>query len=404
MIASDAGAASARIVVADLRIAVHASPRDIASDGRALEQALPVSVYQSFDWIDCWVEAATGPQRIRPAIVCIRREERLVAILPLGIERIGPFRVARFLGGEHANIRMGLFDTAFAAALGPATAEDLLRRVARAIGDIDLYDLDAQPVEWAGVANPLAALAGAGPARCDVSIMRLEPDFATVLKAHRGAKKAKKHRWQANTLEPVGGFQLRRAASADEALAILDTYLAQKAVWFRNQGIPDSFAEPGVADFFRGLVQRRWSGDNTSLIELDTLEFDGGIRAILGSGTRSGRLSGYFMSVSDDEWRRVSPGELMLHEVIAASCARGLTALDLGRGDERYKASWLDVVEPHVRAILPVSTLGHAAAALLRLKDQAERRIRDNPKLWKLAKTIRRWRGKAEKPAPADTD
>ena len=99
MNASDAGAASARIVVAELRIAVHASPRDIASDWRALEQALPVSVYQSFDWIDCWVEAATVPQRIRPTIVSIRREERLVAILPLGIEQIGPLRVARFLGG-----------------------------------------------------------------------------------------------------------------------------------------------------------------------------------------------------------------------------------------------------------------------------------------------------------------
>ncbi|WEK49120.1 MAG: GNAT family N-acetyltransferase [Candidatus Kaistia colombiensis] len=400
---SDAPAQATRIIPGDLKIAVHASARDIADDWKELERNLPVSVYQSFDWIDCWIEAATGPQRTRPAIVSVRHLGRLVAILPLGVERHGPLRVARFLGGEHANIRMGLFDPAVSASLDAATTQELLKRVAKAIRDVDLFDFDALPVEWVGEPNPLATHLPTSPARCDVGTMRLDPDFAAVLKAHRGAKKAKKRRWQANTLEPVGGFRLRRAGSATEALAILDAYLAQKAAWFRSQGIADSFAEPGVADFFRTLVKRRWAGGDSALIELDALELDGGIRAILGSGTQSGRLSGYFMSVSDDDWRRVSPGELMLYEVIAASCARGLTALDLGRGDERYKASWLDVNEPHVRAIIPVTPMGHAAAALLRLADRTERAIRDNPRLWKLAKTIRRWRGQNEKPA-AETE
>lgn len=401
---SDAQAPTRQIAVTGLDISVHASPRAIAGLWRALEQALPVSVYQSFDWIDCWVEAATGPQRIRPAIVAIRDPERLVAILPLGIERLGPLRIGRFLGGEHANIRMGLLDPAFAAALDSASTPALMKRIAKAIGGIDLFDLDAQPRAWAGAANPLAVHTDAAPARCDVGMMQLGPDFAAVLKAHRGAKKSKKRRWQANTLEPVGGFQLRRAASEAEALAILDSYFAQKAAWFRAQGIADSFAEPGVAEFFRELVRRRWSGNESSVMELDALEIDGGIRAILGSGTQSGRLSGYFMPVSDDDWRRVSPGELMLYEVIAASCERGLTALDLGRGDERYKASWLDVAEPHMRAIIPVTPAGRAAATALRLVDRTERAIRDNPKLWKLAKTVRRWRGQAEKPGAAEAD
>ncbi|MCX5520260.1 GNAT family N-acetyltransferase [Kaistia defluvii] len=400
---ADAQAPASSIAVADLDIAVHASPREIAGDWRALEHALPVSVYQSFDWIDCWIETATAPQRIRPVIVSIRHGTRLVAVLPLGIERVGPLRVARFLGGDHANIRMGLFDPDFAAALDGRSTPDLLRAVAGRIRSIDLFDLDAQPIAWAGIPNPLAVHTHATQARCDVGMMRLETDFASVLKAHRGAKKGKKHRWQANTLEPVGGFTLRRAGSQAEALAILDSYFAQKAAWFRSQGIADSFAEPGVADFFRALVRRRWSGGESALIELDALEFDGGIRAILGSGTQSGRLSGYFMSVSDDDWRRVSPGELMLYEVIAASCARGLQALDLGRGDERYKASWLDINEPHVRAIIPVTPAGRAAAALLRLADRTERAVRGNPRLWKLAKTIRRWRGRDEK-TPADAE
>src|SRR5690606_30333110 len=184
-------------------------------------------------WIDCWIAAATGPQKIRPAIVSVRYEDSaLAAILPLGVERVGPLRVARFFGGEHANIRMGLFDPDFAAWLNPARAEALLGRVAKAIGGVDLFDLDAQPVQWNGEVNPLAGLRMATQARCDVGMMKLAPDFATVLAAHRGAKKSKKRRWQANTLAPVGGSRLLRAGSEGEALAILETYLAQKAEWF----------------------------------------------------------------------------------------------------------------------------------------------------------------------------
>ncbi|WP_084639735.1 GNAT family N-acetyltransferase [Kaistia adipata] len=388
-----------------LQLEVSASAATLETDWRRLEKCAAASVYQSFDWIDCWVARATGPQKIRPAIVSVRYADgTLVAILPLGVERLGPFRIARFLGGEHANIRMGLLDPEFAAWLTPARTTALLDRVGKAIGHVDLFDLDAQPVRFHGEINPLAAVPMASQARCDVGMMRLAPDFSTVLAAHRGAKKSKKRRWQANTLAPVGGSRLIRAGAQAEAEAILEAYFAQKAEWFRGNGIADSFAEPGVADFFRALVARRWTGTGSTVLDLDAVEIDGKVRAILGSGTHAGRLSGYFMSVANDEWRRVSPGELMLFEVISASCERGLTSLDLGRGDERYKASWLDEIEPHVRAIIPVTLMGTLAAALFRASDRIERAARDNPKLWQALKRLRRWRRRAENGPPADAD
>lgn len=391
--------------ISELQLAVSASPAALEAEWRQLEGRSAASVYQSFDWIDCWVATATGPQQIRPAIVSVRYADGvLAAILPLGVERVGLFRIARFLGGEHANIRMGLFDPEFAAWLTPARAAVLLDRIGKVMGGVDLFDLDAQPVRFDAVINPLAALPMVSQARCDVGMMRLAPDFSTVLAAHRGAKKSKKRRWQANTLAPVGGSRLIRAESPAESEAILEAYFAQKAEWFRENGIADSFAEPGVADFFRALVTRRWTGTGSTVLDLDAVQIDGKVRAILGSGTHAGRLSGYFMSVANDEWRRVSPGELMLFEVISASCERGLTSLDLGRGDERYKASWLDEIEPHVRVIVPVTLMGTLAAALFRTSDRLERMARDNPKLWQTLKRLRRWRGRAESGQPADAD
>lgn len=384
-----------------LTIETSAGATSLEPEWRALESSAPISVYQSFDWIDAWLGTAAKAQGIRPAIVTLRRGRDLLGILPLGIERVGPFRVARFLGGEHSNIRMPLLAPDLAAALTPEATDRLLRRIGAAIGGVDLLDLDATPVEWRGQANPIAAHADAGPARCGVTSMTLSADFQAILKAHRGAKKTKKHRWQINALAPVGGFAFRRAETEAEARTILESYLEQKATWFRTHGIANSFAAPGVADFFRELVRRRFAGAS-AVIELDALEIDGGIRAILGSGTAQGRLSGYFLSVSEDEWLRISPGELLLYEAISASAARGLSALDLGRGEERYKMSWLDIDEPHRRLLFPVTLPGRLAAALLRFADFTERSIRDNPRLWQFAKRLRRLRGSAATPQAED--
>ncbi|MCX5493643.1 GNAT family N-acetyltransferase [Kaistia dalseonensis] len=385
-----------------IEIGVHERMGAIEAEWRRAATLWPISVYQNFDWVDCWVSTATGPQRIRPALVTLRIAGRLAAILPLGIERVGPLRIARFLGGEHANIRMPLFDPALFARLDAEGSDRLLGRIARAIKGIDLIDLDAMPVMWDGRPVPLAAHPVARPARTDVGAMALGPDFKAVLAAHHGARKAKKHRWQVNALAPVGGYMVRRAADADEALALLDAYFAQKAAWFRAQGIADSFAEPGVAAFFRALVARRWR-TGAPIIELDAVIVDGAVQAILGSGTEHGRLSGYFLSVANTEWRRISPGELLIHDVVAASCTRGLAILDLGRGDERYKTSWLDQREPHVRVLIGVTWRGRLAVALFGQAGRVERALRGNPRLWGLAKSLRRrLGGRRTEPAGAD--
>lgn len=380
-----------------LTVDVLTSAASIEAEWRALESMLAVAVYQSFDWIDSWLDTAAPAQGVRPAIVALRRSGVLVGVLPLGIERLGPFRVARLLGGEHSNIRMPLLLPSFADTLDNDATIHLLVEIGRKIRGVDLLDLDAMPLEWRGRRNPLAAHADARPARCGVPSMTLSGDFQAVLRAHRGAKKTKKHRWQVNTLAEVGGFRLRRAETEPEAHEMLSAYLAQKAVWFRQQGIADAFAAPGIAAFFRELIRRRFAGQS-GLIELDALEFDGEIRAILGSGTAHHRLSGYFLSVSDDAWKRVSPGELLLYETVSSSSARGIEALDLGRGEERYKMSWLDIPEPHRRLLVPVTAAGRMAAGLLRLADFAERSVRENQHLWHLAKRVRRLRNSAETP------
>lgn len=405
MARSDAPAVAAFVpAVADrferLVVGVHSDIAPLEAEWRALASEKGVSVYQSFDWVAAWLEAAAPAQAIRPAIVAVRAEGRLVMIWPLGVERVGPVRIARPLGGEHANIRMPIVAPDWRCEAGDAAVDRLLRRIAASIRGVDLFDFDALPLDHEAAPLFLARHSAALPARCNVGTIRLAGDFAAVLAEHRGAKKTKKHRWQKNALAPVGGYQLRRASSREEADAMLDAFLAEKAAWFRRNGLDDSFAAPGIVAFFRALIARRWDEGREGVIDIDAIEFAGGIHAILGSGTANGRQSGYFLATTDDEWRRISPGELLIHDVIEAACARGTTLFDLGRGDERYKSSWLDRTETHVRLIRPVTLIGHAAALAIALRDRAEKKIRDDERLWSLVGKFRRSRGAARTTQP----
>ncbi len=373
-----------------LSIDVHREIAPIEREWRALFASSGTTVYQSFDWIAAWIETVVPAQNIRPAIVTLREGPDLAMILPLGIERSGGVRIARHLGGEHANIRMPLTAARWQGAADGAATDRLLRRIAAAIGGVDLFDFDALPAGADGTPRMLAQHKAARPARLHVGTLRLGPDFDRLFAGQRRARKAKKYRWQNNALAPIGGYTLRRAASQAEAEAMFATFRAEKSAWFRRMGIADSFAAPGIEAFFRALIARRFAGGDTTVIDIDAIEFGGAIHALLGSGLANGRQSGYFLAVTDDEWRRISPGELLIHDAVAGACARGTEVLDLGRGDERYKASWLDRTEAHVRLLRPVTLAGYAAAGALHIADTLARRIRHDERLWRLVKRLRR--------------
>lgn len=383
-----------------LTVSVLRDPAAIEPEWRAMAVRAGASVYQQFGWTAAWAGSMAREQAIEPVILAIRVDGHLALILPLGVERAGVLRIARYPGGEHANIRMPLMEPDCAAALSDpvALAEALRHALTTAPITVDLIDLDALPLQWNGADVPLAHHPDAKPARLPLGRLELAVDLATTLGPERRGRKAKKHRSQVNALAPVGGYRFRRAESEAEAMALFAQFRAEKAAWFARMGIDDSFAEPGVHDFFHALIARRWQ-QGEALLDLYAVEFDGSVRAIFGGGEAGGRLSGYFLSVSDDAWRRITPGELLLHDLVAHACAAGLKAFDLGRGDDRYKWSWLQTAEPQVRLILPVTLRGRAGLAMIRIADRLEQTIRSNERLFRLAKAVRRRIRGQESPA-----
>jgi CelD/BcsL family acetyltransferase involved in cellulose biosynthesis len=134
----------------------------------------------------------------------------------------------------------------------------------------------------------------------------------------------------------------------------------------------------------RGLSEGR------AAIELHALCVGGRIVATYGALRHGAGLHAMFNSFdSDAQIARCSPGDLLLHRMLADAHSRGITGFDLGIGEARYKASVCDTIVPLFDSIIPVTPLGRIGGALAALRLTVKRRVKRSPRIWSLIQKSR---------------
>lgn len=369
----------------DLVVTVHSDPAAIEQIWRALEARAAIAVYQRYDWVLPWCRHAAPSLGVEPLIVLGSRRGRPAFILPLGRRRCRTGREVSWLGCSHVNIAMGLFDPDFASALDADFVRGMFDRVAAAVAPVDFFTLHNQPAEWLGIANPLRQLDG-----CMADQPVIAIPLATTFDAMLNQRKRKKHRWQVNTLASVGGYRFFRAETRDEALRILEIFLAQKEEHFARMGVDNVFADPGTVACYRSMIVESFK-QREPIIQLYALEIAGEIRATFAAGVHQDREHGFFSGISFDDYQRVSPGDLLLYNLIKEACESGRRTLDLGVGEERYKSAWSPVSEEQFRTLLPVTLKGRLSVFMLRQMHRLKLRIRSDDTRWQRAKRFRAW-------------
>jgi CelD/BcsL family acetyltransferase involved in cellulose biosynthesis len=128
-----------------------------------------------------------------------------------------------------------------------------------------------------------------------------------------------------------------RFAPAIEDPAVLRTVIDWKSQQCRRTGAPDFFMQlPWTRALvmrisetrtrsFQGMLSALWAGD-----ELVSAHF----------GMCSERVLHWWFPVYNRAFGRYSPGALLLLHVIEHASARGLDLVDLGKGDDAYKATF----------------------------------------------------------------
>ena len=379
------------VVAPFVKVRVYDRAEDALADWAALEAIAPAAIYQTRRWLLPWMRTIGAARGISPMLVVASDlAGQPVLFLPLGIVCSGGLKVARFLGGKDSNFNMALI--APGVAFSAANLKALLAAAARtAPVKPDLFILANQVESWEGVPNPFAAL----PCQPSPSfgykgvLMR---DGEAFLKARTSADARKKSHYKWRKLAAKGEMKILTPAEMPDAAPLIAAFLTQKSARFRAMGIADAFDGPVEAGFL-AQASRPDAQTGERAMEWHALACGGQIAATFGGGVHRGRMHGMVTSFdTNPEIAPSSPGDLLMQKLFSAACERGLTLMDLGIGEARYKNSFCDIAEPLFDCLVPASLKGRVFAGAEAARLTLKRRIKQTPALWALVLRVRTWK------------
>lgn len=312
----------------------------------------------------------------------------VIFILPLAIRNQFGCRVLEWLTSNHGNYSSGLFAQNAPAYLPEQDGEKLLASLLAELPDIDLVSLDSQPVEIAGMMNPLAQLPGVAATSAGYA-MTINENWKSHYRSRFSSNYRRGLRRHERRLAELGAFEFKRVLDATERLEAVDFIFEHKRKWLAKRGITDFLAREDSRAFYRELacmpavstgmatcIYRLNAGGETLAASLD-LTFQNRFYGLL-SATTSGPL------------QRHGPGKLLMKYTVRELADERISVIDFGAGEDEHKLRWCTQRRERYHSIVPISTRGRLYGEALKATSLAKQQIKQSPGLWRLATHVRR--------------
>lgn len=362
------------------RLAIYRDLASVEAVWRAFEQHADLTPYQRFGFLRLWHEHIGAKQGVTPLIaVAYDTGGEPLALLPLGKFSRGPFAVACYLAGKHANYNFGIWRRNH-----PFTHDFVMQMfdaLAAAEPDLVAIELHNQPYSWHGADNPLLAFPHQ-PSPSTGYRLKLGESGEAVLKRQLTSSYRGRIRGKEKKLAALPGYRYFVAQTPAEISRCMNAFFAQKREYMLTLKIPNPFEEPEVEAFLRAAAESR-------VLEIHALECEREVLALYAAVTDGRRLSTMISSYTASENARWSPGIITLSHAVANAADRGFEIMDLGVGEAEYKLVYCDEKEELFDSFLPLSKAGHAIVPLLRAQANLKRFVKSSPVLWRAAKTVR---------------
>ena len=368
------------------RLGVFRSFADAEALWRSLESTAVLTPYQRFDFLRLWHEHIGAREGVVPLIaVAFDLNGEPLCLLPLGKFARGPFPVARFLAGKHANYNFGLWRRGVS--LSREFVERLIEGIAQAESDLAALELFNQPYSWQGVENPLTQLAHQPSPSVGYRLRLGEPGEA-VLTRQLSVSYRSRLRGREKRLAKLPGYRYFVANTDEEVTRCLDAFFAQKRAHMQALRIPNPFDEPQVQAFLRAACRVGIQGGDR-IMEIHALEGGGEVLALYAGVTDGKRYSAMVTSYTSSEHSKLSPGIGAFAHAVKNTADRGFEMIDLGVGEAEYKLLYCNETEELFDSFIPLSPAGHAIVPLLRAQAGLKRFVKTTPALWRAAKIVR---------------
>jgi CelD/BcsL family acetyltransferase involved in cellulose biosynthesis len=370
-------------------LTVHEDIAPLEAEWRAFQERADCTVFQSYEWLSTWLRHVGPHHVVRPAIVVGRdRGGAIEFILPFAVEG-GAIRRLRWLASDLCDYNAPLLAADFAARFdGPALVamcrevEELLAGNPRLRHDA--IELTKMPAMVGSQANPFVRL----PVSVHPSgayLTALTGDWEGFYFEKRSSATRRRDRTKRKRLAEMGalGFVTADAGDIDATLAVL---MEQKTKAFARMGVPNLFANPGYADFFRSIATDPATRDIVHVSRLDVGETPAATN--LGLIFR-GRYYHILASYDEGPVSKFGPGMAHLHDLMGHAIARGCREYDFTIGDEGYKRDWADTELVLYDYYGAITWRGLALTVPSVLIARAKRFVKRSPQLFELAQRVR---------------
>ena len=380
----------------ELRLTVYEDLHEAESVWRALEREADSTVFQSFEWQSAFQRHVGERLGLRPSIVLVADGAgATLALFALSVRASRFARELAWLGSELCDYNAPLLAPGFDARFDRDRFLALWNQIAGAVRSrpqlqYDLVRLTKMPECVGEQFNPMRHLAvAANPS--GAYLTRLSGDWESFYTGKRSSATRRRDRTKRKRLSDLGSVQFVVPDNERAMLDTLDTLMTQKARSFARMGVPNLFAHPGRADFFRALVTEEGTRRFVHVSRLDV----GATPAAVNLGlVYKQRYYHLLASYDDGEVSRFGPGAAHLRELMQYAIKRGCKLFDFTIGDEPYKREWCDSEIVLYDYIAPATWRGAVVALPVSAWQRLKRWIKQTPAVWRLVSTARAALGK----------
>lgn len=371
--------------IAPLRITVHTELEEVEAKWRRFEAHAEMYAYQSYDWIAVWNLCCAARERVTPRIVSVEDARgELVMLLPLGVTSRFGGQAVIWLGGVFADYLGPLLAPGCSAWLTRTRFLSLWSDVEKALAPFDVLCLDRQP-EWINeTRNPFIDLPCIqNPSRAHAS--RLTESYDAFVRTKRGSDWIRSERRKERRLAESGKLEFVVADTGNYP-DLLDALIQLKSLRYREMGVKDLLAARAQRDFLHRLSA---TCIGPGFVRLFALKLDDKVIAAHWGLVSRDRFYHMLPASSRRDYRRYSPGGLLLRHMLAWAIGQQLRIFDFTIGDEAYKLEWRDSEMALFDCLVGHTLRGRIAVRLERTARTLKRVTKRNRILFSLGKRLR---------------
>lgn len=321
------------------------------------------TTFQDPRLVGAWYGAMAERADAEPVIVAVddAASGQPALRLPLMRRRAGLVRTIAFADDHLVDYN--------APVLGPAAPSDaagaraLWQTLRQGLPAADLLALRKMPPRIGERPNPFALLPALDCA-LNGNVVRMDDDLGAYFgnTLSQNVRSRLKRTWSAFTRLPGARFEV--AAGQAERRRILDTLDRQQPLRMQHVGKRYGLAAPAATSFYRRLVDDDPAGEFAMLFALVA---DGQVgAAVCGLRSADGFTITRVSYDMDPAWSKLSPGPLLMSQIMKHLHADGVRVFDFSLGNYEYKRRFKVTRTPLVDLVRPLSPLGLCGAAAAR--------------------------------------